>query len=589
MANRIFPCGSIRWISLFLLFPNVTPAGFAGQSREPHDTESPESRTDGAQDSSAAEPTVAQETPVRHFEPFPVRWFSPGRPVDGIEPFEYEINRVAEELNPYRQNMLKGDFPLPGTEDLFLNLIVTERFTYQVRELPTPSGITGSSSVEPDFFGDPDQTLLINDVAVTVELFKGQQAFMPVEWRIRVTPVFNFNVLDVEEVGVVKADVSKGTRREEADLSLQEAFVEYHLFDLSDRYDFVSVEAGVLPFRSDFRGFIFDDTNLGVRLLGNWDNNKWQYNLVYFDTLNKDTNSLLNEFTNREQEVYIANLYRQDWPVLGYTTQFSFHYNHDDRGFHFDENGFLVSPAPIGRAQQNEIDAYYLGWTGEGHLGRINVTHALYQALGEEDNNPFAARDVDIDAQLAALELSYDIDWLRLRVFGLYASGDEDTRDGDAEGFDAIFDAPNFAGGELSFFNSQAIRLLGVNLTNLGSPLPDLQSSKFEGQSNFVNPGIFQVGGALDFELTPKWRGQVGGNYLHFVEVDPLEVYLEIPDIDREIGTELFVGTQYRPLLNNHVNILASLSGFWPGDGFERIYQSDSMLFAATVTLQLTW
>jgi len=174
-------------------------------------------------------------------------------------------------------------------------------------------------------------------------------------------------------------------------------------------------------------------------------------------------------------------------------------------------------------------------------------------------------------------------------VFGLYASGDEDTRDGDAEGFDAIFDAPNFAGGELSFFNSQAIRLLGVNLTNLGSPLPDLQSSKFEGQSNFVNPGIFQVGGALDFELTPKWRGQVGGNYLHFVEVDPLEVYLEIPDIDREIGTELFVGTQYRPLLNNHVNILASLSGFWPGDGFERIYQSDSMLFAATVTLQLTW
>ena len=46
-------------------------------------------------------------------------------------------------------------------------------------------------------------------------------------------------------------------------MTLQEVFLEYHLFDWNDRYDFASIEIGVLPFRSDFRGFIFEDVNLG--------------------------------------------------------------------------------------------------------------------------------------------------------------------------------------------------------------------------------------------------------------------------------------------------------------------------------------
>src|SRR5205085_2413576 len=163
--------------------------------------------------------------------------------------------------------------------------------------------------------------------------------------------------------------------------------------------------------------FVFDDANLGARFSGNWDHNLWQYNLVFFDMLDKDTNSGLNEFEERDQQILIANVYHQDWPVDGYTTELSFHYNNDHRGVHFDD----------------------------------------------------------------------------------YTSGDEQTRNGKAHGFDAILDAPNFAGGGFSFFNSQALRLLGVNLTNAGSPIPDLQSSQTEGHSNFVNPGILILGGALDF------------------------------------------------------------------------------------------
>ena len=45
------------------------------------------------------------------------------------------------------------------------------------------------------------------------------------------------------------------------------------------------------PFVSDFRGFVFSDTNLGVRAFGNYAANRFQYNLAIFERLEKDTNS----------------------------------------------------------------------------------------------------------------------------------------------------------------------------------------------------------------------------------------------------------------------------------------------------------
>src|SRR5205807_4762108 len=121
---------------------------------------------------------------------------------------------------------------------------------------------------------------------------------------------------------------------------------------------------------------------------------------------------------------YVANVYIQDFLASGYTQSFSFHAN-DDRGRRrYDRNGFLVRPAPIGVIGTNEVQAYYLGWAGNGHAGRWNVSHAFYQALGHESNNPIAAQRVDINAQMGALELSIDKDWLRIKGATFIASGD---------------------------------------------------------------------------------------------------------------------------------------------------------------------
>jgi len=77
---------------------------------------------------------------------------------------------------------------------------------------------------------------------LTFRLFKGQQAFMPVEWRVKVTPVFDWTRLRVEEVGRRQHRSRQRPGPQSHDSALQEAFVERHICDLSDRFDFCSVE-----------------------------------------------------------------------------------------------------------------------------------------------------------------------------------------------------------------------------------------------------------------------------------------------------------------------------------------------------------
>src|SRR4029078_2659072 len=129
-------------------------------------------------------------------------------------------------------------------------------------------------------------------------------AFRPRDWAVRATPVFNLNYVHTEERSIVEPSPEAGKTRRRPHVGLQEAFVEAKLFDVGANYDFVSVRAGIQPFTSDFRGFLFRDTNLGVRLFGNWGRNRNQWNVAYFDQLEKETNSELNLTERRNQKVY---------------------------------------------------------------------------------------------------------------------------------------------------------------------------------------------------------------------------------------------------------------------------------------------
>jgi hypothetical protein len=429
-----------------------------------------------------------------------------------------------------------------------------------------------------------------------------------------------FQYLSSQGVTPATGSASNPTRynyRHKNTLALQEAFLELHLRDLSHNYDFLSSKVGIQPFASDFRGFVFSDSNLGARVFGNASNNKAQYNLLYFNMREKDTFSDLNTFDSRDQQVFIANLYRQDFLYKGYTTQVSFHANLDGANAKYDRNGFLVRPAPLGTVPQSEADgsalghklqSYYLGWSGDGHIGKFNVNHAFYQAFGHDELNQLAGRSVSINAQMAALELSLDRDWVRWKVSGFYASGDSNPTDGVARGFDSILDNPFFFGGPFSWYVREGINLPGtaVNVKERNSLVTGLRTSKTQGQSNFVNPGVLIVGLGTDLDVTPKLKAFGNLNYVQFAETAPVKYALQTDKARADLGVDASVGMKFRPFLTENVIVSAGVGFFFPGGGYKDLYRqnttrtpgfdsperagkTDSYLYNALLTLTLNY
>jgi len=572
-------------------------AGGIPQKRIPTERPMPESNL-GAEQAEASDYHELFRRPVEEMQaqlqpenipdykvmiPDPDRW-DPSMPAwlryDRSGEFPYTSSHWWD---PFNQNRLKGDKPIFG-QNTFFNFTGTSTTAVDVRNLFVPSGVSAQNAGSSKFFGKGGQVFLEETVRLSFDLFHGDTSFKPVDWRVKITPAFNINQIWAKERGIVNIDVRKGSNRTDGHVGLQEAFVEKKIADLGPNYDFISVRAGIQQFTSDFRGLLFSQEQPGVRVFGNLRSNRFQYNAAYFFFLEKNTNSGLNTFENRHQQVFLGNFYIQDFFAKGYTTQFSYHYNKDDASVHFDDNGFLVRPAPIGSVRPHNIRAYYIGWTGNGHIKKINISHAFYQALGHDDLNPIAGRRTDINAQMGALELSVDKDWVRFRASAFFASGDDKPRDSEARGFDAISEAQTFAGGIFSFFNREGIRLTGtgVGLVAPDSFLPNLRSSKEEGQANFVNPGLVLGNVGADFNITPKIRAVTNVNYMRFHHTDPLELLLFQPHINQNIGLDYSVGVTYRPPLSENMVITGGVAALTPFTGLREIYTGKTLVSAFT-------
>lgn len=485
--------------------------------------------------------------------------------------------------DPYNQNIYKGDLKLFGTDanPWFLEIEAESFSLFEQRRNPTPTSLTSIDQPgRNDIFGSPDQTFFNQNFIFEFSLINGNTTFKPQDFEIRIAPVFNINMANVEETGVLRANPSRGTSRDDAHFSLLAAFIDYHIVDISKRYDFISIRAGVQEFNADFRGLVLNEAQPGIRLFGNIDNNLWQWNAAFFHRLKLDANALLPIlFESRDENVWLFNLYRQDLLALGHTVQFVYMYRDDsfgDSAPNYDENDFITNPPSIGAERPKNLDTHYIGLNSDGHFGRLNVNSSLYWAFGSEDDNPIADRQTDINAYLAALELSLDVDWYRPKLSFVWASGDKDPFDDKAEGFDAIFDNPNFAGGQNSYWVRQGIPYIGggglITLTDRSSFLPDLRAGKAQGQSNFVNPGIMIFNAGVDVDVTPKliWENNV--NYLRFDRTGVLRATRSDGSIGRDIGIDISTALFYRPLLSNNLQFKVGYAQLLPGDGFKNLF-----------------
>ena len=484
--------------------------------------------------------------------------------------------------DPYNHNTYKGDKPIH--DDWFLQLNAISDTVLELRDIPTPVGpSTSENSGAVDTIGSGEQSIFAQNLILSAVYYKGDTIFRPPDYEYRFTGVVNYNRVDVDERRALHIDPDDGTTRTDSHFGVQDMYVDVHLRNVSERYDFDSVRFGVQPITADFRGFLFIDNPFGVRLFGTRDNNIYQYNLAWFRRIEKDTNSGLNDLSEglRDDDIFLANLYRQDYPVLGFNSEVVLLHNRnsEDSEFQFDNNGFLVRPASLGFEQLRSYDVTYLGYNGDGHFGRHNVSMSTYFAVGTEDSAVFTDAESDIGAFFAAIEYSRDYDWMRARFSALYGSGDDDPFDDVSTGFDAVFENPLFAGADTSYWIRQPVGNIGgggVSLSGRNGMLNSMRSSKEQGQSNFTNPGIQLLGYGMDFDLLPEWRMSFNLNHLWFATTEVLEVSRNQGDIDRDIGWDVSVASIYRPFMTQ--NAIFRLSAAWllPGDGYEQMFGDDT-------------
>jgi len=493
-------------------------------------------------------------------------------------------------FDPYHQNTLKGDRPLDpekwplitGKDWFFQGSLVSDT-VLEPRTFPIPVGVqTTERPGSLDIFGKDASYVLSQTFIAGAALTKGSTAFKPPDIEYRVTLALNLNYANVPERRVLFVEPSKPSHRFDHFLGVQEAFVDYHIRNVSDRYDFDSVRVGIQPFQADFRGFLFNDQQLGVRFFGNRDNNRFQYNLAAFWRLEKDTNSGLNAVLKRPRDdfLFVANVYRQDFLIPALTSQVTVAYNMNREGdeFYADDNGFPARPALLGDLRPRNYDVVYVGYSADGRVGRVNFTGSAYGAFGEDRFSFFTSRSAEIRAFFAAGEASYDRDWMRFRLSGLYATGDHDPYDDRETGFDAVFENPIFAGADTSYWIRQSIPFAGggraVFVNNRNGVLNSLRSSKEEGQSNFNNPGTMLLGAGADFDLTPTFRLSTNANHLWFENTSSLQALRNEGSIPRAIGWDLSAAAIWRPWANQNAVVRLSGAALVPGAGFKDLFDN---------------
>lgn len=540
-------------------------------------------------------PGPMRDTP-RETPPVPDRW----RIMQALG-FKFPL------YDPYNQNVLKGDLPLwndawlketfPGfaeklKPDWFFSFTGISDSLVELRRLPTP--VAPQTSVRPnsvDIFGQGKQQVFVETLIFEMAAIKGNTTFRPPDYEIRITPAIQYNRAEVDENRALRVDPRQGTTRDDNHVGLQTAFVDVHLRNVSDRYDFDSIRVGIQPIQADFRGFLMNDVPFGVRYFGIRDNNLIQFNAGWFRKLEKDTNSGLNDVMTkmRKDETYFANFYHQDFPFVGFTSQGTYALNinrEGTEGNYFNNNGFLERPAILGDERGHNYTVNYIGYTGDGHLrnfpggwlDRWNLSTSMYLAIGHQNHDPLAGQGQKIRAGFAAAEFSRDFSWMRLRLSALYQSGDKDPFDNKATGFDAIFENPLFAGADTSFWIRQSVPLIGgggIALSTRNGVLASLRTSKEEGQSNFVNPGLTLLGVGVDADVLPQLRVIGNMNYLRFVDTTVLGVLRNQKPPDREIGLDVSGAVQYRPFMSQNVVLNASAAALFPGKGLKQLYDED--------------
>jgi hypothetical protein len=508
-------------------------------------------------DAQAQAPAPQAQAPAR----------SPAAPRPDLEP---DLNRwrllepqgIGEKprnplYDPYTPNVSKGDIPIFGDKVFLAVTGVLDAFVDVKRNLDFFSAgrFRNVPYHETNVLGQLTGVLLL-------ELFQGDTVFTPKDWAVRVAPVIRFRCGD-------KNAIDQGCGE---DIRLQEVFGELKLFEVGETFDATSGRLGLQGFNSDFFGLIYNDVQPGVRFFSELERNQFKVNLAFFDRLNKEKLSGLNEFKRRDHQVGVLSFQWDDFIQPGFNVLPSFVVNHDD--------------AP-GVVRSGTLNAYYLGFTTNGRIDRFNVNSAVYYVTGTTAKNTPNLRQQDISAGMAFVQVAYPVNYLNPRLAVAYATGDRDPNDNTATGFDSVFDNTAFGGGQFSYLFGEKIQLGNTTVLRGNSVYPSLRGAN--ATSQFVNPGVLAINPGVDMTLTSKTLFEANYNYVRFDDTSSLRSLLRRSRISKEVGHEINAGVTYRPFLNEQLILFAGGAVLLPGQGIKDTFGNDDPVYKTVFRMILTY
>jgi len=467
-------------------------------------------------------------------------------------------------LDPYNQNILKGDIPIIGDHTFFvftgvldLNLESRENLDFRHKR-GTP--LVGSVAFQGNNF------VAKTEFTPSFEIFHGDTVFAPKDWAIKFRPSIKSVTGDKNPAARISGGFNTEGRRT-VDFGIQEGFAEVKLFEVGEQFDATSMRVGVQNFNSDFLGLIYNDNANGVRIFSELVQNTYQINAGYFDRFFKDPFAALNTEKRRKEDVLVFNFVWND-VVPGFALSPSFNFNHDEK-------------------RKHDLKAYYLGLASNGHLGRLVLNPAVYYAFGRTSDNTINGKLQDISAFMLFVGLAYPVGSFNPRMAFVYASGDRHPRNGTATGFDSINDNINFGGGQNSYFFGEKIQLGTTTLLRGNSLFPSLRGGNATPQ--FENPGSIILNLGLDVALTPQTNLETNYNFVNFADTAVLEARQRVSNIDHTLGNELNLGVTHRPLLNE--NIVLSFGGavMFPGAGIKDLFGRDNTVYKVLARATFTY
>lgn len=461
--------------------------------------------------------------------------------------------------DPYSPNILKGDYPLFGDKIFFAGTATVDFFTDVKRNLD----YFQNNRIRNVPFYDHNWFNQITSV-LAVEIFHGDTVFAPKDWSIKVSGVGRWRCGDLNATDFGCGD----------DYRLLETFGEVKLFEIGNTFDPTSVRAGLQAFNSDFFGFIYNDTQPGFRLFSEINRNQFKVNLAFFERLNQEKLSALKEFKLRDMRMGIVSFQWDDFIFPG---------------FNILPNVVWSNDRAPGVVAGGTVDAFYIGFTTNGHIGRVNVNSAFYYVTGTTAKNTPNQKTQPIEAEFVFAQVAYPIAYWNPRFAIGWASGDPNKRDKFAQGFDSAFDNVNFGGGQFSYLFGEKIQLGATTVLRGNSIFPSLRGAN--ATSQYVNPGVLAMNAGVDVAITPKLTGEANYDYVRFDNTATLVANTKFKgrDVSKEIGHEFNAGLTWKPLLNEQLILFGGGAVFLPEGAVKDLFGDGMRAYKAILRAIVTF